>query len=385
MSALTTMTASNHISFNVPFAGPEAQYHIEQALGSGKHCGNGTYGTLCCELLKKWSGAVKVFLTPSCTSALEMSALLLDIQPGDEVVVPSFTFVSTPCAFNIFGARPVFVDVEPGTINLDARALPEAISERTKAIVPVHYGGVACAMGPILQAAQKVGAAVVEDNAHGLFGSYEGKPLGSFGAASTLSFHETKNFGCGEGGALILNDPDLLKRAEIVQEKGTDRSRFLQGQVDKYTWVDRGSSYLLGEIPAALLYANLSARESVQGVRLRVWHYYQQELRDWARQHGVGQPGTIPGSEHPAHLYYLMMPDNASRQSLVAHLKQRGISAAYHYQPLHLSPMGLKYGGRQGQCPVAENVADCLLRLPLHASLSVPEQERIVEGILQWR
>ena len=339
----------------------------------------------CCQILQQWSGAAKVFLTPSCTSALEMSALLLDLKPGDEVIVPSFTFVSSVCAFVIFWAKPVFVDVLPDTFCMDPDSLEKAITPRTKIIVPVHYAGVACPMERIVEIAQGAGAHVVEDNAQGVFASYQGKPLGSFGTASTISFHETKNIGCGEGGALVLNDPALLERAEIMQEKGTNRSRFLMGQVDKYTWVDRGSSYLLGELPAALLYANLLERELIQSRRLAIWNEYRDRLADWAESHQIRLPHIPAGVDHPAHLFYLLLPNLEKRQSLTEHMRARGVQTTYHYQPLHLSPMGVQAGGYAGQCPVTEQVADRLLRLPLFVGLRPEDQQRIIEALFEWK
>ncbi len=378
------------IPFNVPLVSSKASEYVLDVLQSPKQCGNGNYGKRCLNILSDWSQANKVYLAPSCTAALEMSALLLNLQPGDEVIVPSYTFVSTACAFAIFGAKIVFADVSPETININPQKVKELITKRTRAIVPVHYGGVGCDMVALQSIADECGAAIIEDNAQGLFGSIQiangkSKPLGSFGSASTLSFHETKNFGCGEGGALMINREEWVHRADVIQEKGTDRSRFLLGQIDKYTWVDKGSSYLLGELPAALLLANLEEHQTVQSHRLAVWRQYRSELAAWAEQHGVGLPNPPDWAEHPAHLFYLMMPNQSQRTGLTEHLKSIGISAAYHYQPLHLSPMGQKFGGKLGDCPVSERVAECLVRLPIFASISNAEVERVIEGVVAWR
>lgn len=384
------ITQHQPIPFNLPLVSSKASEYVLDVLKSPKHCGNGNYGKRCLSLLADWSQAKKVYLTPSCTAALEMSALLLNLQPGDEVIVPSYTFVSTACAFAILGAKIVFADVCPETVNIDPQHVKSLITPRTKAIVPVHYGGVGCKMDELQAIADECGAVIVEDNAQGLFGSIkqpngQSRPLGSFGFASTVSFHETKNFGCGEGGALMINHEEWTHRADIIQEKGTDRSRFLLGQIDKYTWVDKGSSYLLGELPAALLLANLEDNQSVQSHRIAIWNQYRNELSSWAESHGVGLPNPPEWAEHPAHLFFLMMPNQSQRTSLTEHLKALGISAAYHYQPLHLSPMGQKFGGKLGDCPVSENIAECLVRLPIFASLSATQAERVVEGVLAWR
>jgi len=310
-----------------------------------------------------------------------MTALLLDIQPGDEVIFPDFTFVSTVNAFVLRGARPVFADVRPDTLNLDEAQVERLITPRTRAIVPVHYAGVGCEMDAILGVAGRYGLAVVEDNAHGLFGKYKGRYLGTFGCLATQSFHETKNFTCGEGGALLINDPRYIERAEIIREKGTNRSRFFRGQVDKYTWVDVGSSYLPSDILAAFLYAQLEAREQIQAKRQRIWHYYYNCLRDWAAAHDVRLPVVPLHCEQPYHMFYLLLPSLAQRQALIAHLKSRGILAVFHYLPLHLSDMGRKFGGRPGDCPVTEDISDRLLRLPFYNDLSESMQAFVVDAI----
>ena len=346
---------------------------MREALDSGHISGDGAFTKKCHALLNEALGSAGVLLTTSCTHALEMAALLLDLSPGDEVVIPSFTFVSTANAFALHGARPVFVDVRPDTLNLDERLLEKAISPRTRAVVPVHYAGVGCAMDAILEIAGRHGAMVIEDNAHGLFGSYRGRPLGSFGRLSTLSFHETKNFNCGEGGALVLNDASLLERAEIVREKGTNRSRFFRGQVDKYTWVDFGSSFLPSDLLAAYLFAQLEAREAVIAKRRAIFEFYAGALGAWAGEHGVRLP-VVPAECGPSfHMFYLLLPSLRVRQALIEHLKAAGILSVFHYQPLHLSPMGAKFGGKKGDCPVTEDVSDRLLRLPFYNELSAKE------------
>jgi dTDP-4-amino-4,6-dideoxygalactose transaminase len=373
------------VPFNRPYcSGKEGEY-IAQAIANGHISGDGAFSRECHALLERELGVAKALLTTSCTHALEMAALLLDIHPGDEVIVPSFTFVSTINAFVLRGARPVFVDIRPDTLNLDERRLERLITPRTRAIVPVHYAGVGCEMDEILTIARRHDVAVVEDNAHGLFGKYQGRYLGTFGALATQSFHETKNFSCGEGGALLINDPRFVERAEIIREKGTNRSRFFRGQVDKYTWVDLGSSYLPSDLLAAFLYAQLEARPEIQARRRRVWEFYDAHLRDWAVQYGVGLPIVPAHCQQSYHMYYLLLPSLAQRQALIAHLKVRGILAVFHYLPLHLSDMGRRYGGRSGDCPVTEDVSDRLLRLPFYNDLTTDDQLRVVQAIMEFQ
>lgn len=357
---------------------------MAEALDEGHISGDGAFTKKCQAILRDALGAAGVLLTTSCTHALEMAALLLDLEPGDEVVVPSFTFVSTANAFTLFGARPVFVDVRAGTLNLDERLLEKAIGPRTRAVVPVHYAGVGCEMDAILDIARRHGLSVVEDNAHGLFGAYRGRPLGSFGRLSTLSFHETKNFSCGEGGALVVNDPALLPRAEILREKGTDRSRFFRGEVDKYTWVDFGSSYLPSDLLAAYLLAQLEAKERVIAARRRVFETYARALKAWAEEHGVRLPVVPAECGQSFHMFHVLLPSLRVREALVAHLRAAGILAVFHYQPLHISPMGRKFGGRPGDCPVTEDVSDRLLRLPFYNDLSESDLDRIVSALLAF-
>lgn len=372
------------IPFNKPcFVGNEQAY-IAEAMANGHISGDGMFTKKVHALLESALGVPKVLLTTSCTHALEMAALLLNIQPGDEVIVPSFTFVSTVNAFVLRGAKPVFADVRPDTLNMDETRLEELITERTRAIVPVHYAGVGCEMDVIMPLAAQHGIAVVEDNAHGLFASYRGRLLGTFGSLATQSFHETKNFQCGEGGALLINDPALAERAEILREKGTNRSRFFRGQVDKYTWVDIGSSYLPSDMLAAFLYAQLEARESIQAARQRIWDTYQAELSDWAEEWGVTLP-TVPDDVTQAyHMFYLLMPSLETRTALIDHLKQRGILAVFHYLPLHLSDMGRRFDGQPGDCPVTEDISDRLLRLPFYHTLTPDEQQDVIDAIREF-
>ncbi|HYG79944.1 MAG TPA: dTDP-4-amino-4,6-dideoxygalactose transaminase [Pyrinomonadaceae bacterium] len=373
-----------HIPFNQPStAGNEFDY-IRQAISDWHLSGDGSFTKKCHALFERELGVAKALLTTSCTHALEMAALLLDTKPGDEVIVPSFTFVSTANAFVLRGARPVFVDVRPDTLNLDESQLERLITPRTRAVVPVHYAGVGCEMDSIMETAGRHDVAVVEDNAHGLFGKYRGRHLGTFGVMATQSFHETKNFTCGEGGALLINDPAYVERAEIIREKGTDRSRFFRGQVDKYTWVDLGSSYLPSDILAAFLYAQLEARERIQARRREIWDYYHAHLQGWARDRQVRLP-VVPGHcEQSYHMFYLLLPSLAERQALIAHLNARGISSVFHYLPLHLSNFGQQFGGRPGDCPVTEDVSERLLRLPFHNQLSEADQARVVAAVTEF-
>ena len=373
------------VDFNSPIlVGKELDY-MAQAIENKHLSGDGVFTKKCHALLEKELGVPKVLLTTSCTHALEMMAILLDIREGDEVIIPDFTFVSTVNAFVLRGAIPVFVDVRPDTLNLDESKLEDAITSRTKAIVPVHYAGVGCEMDAIMEIAQRHKIPVLEDNAHALFGKYKGKYLGTFGSMAAQSFHETKNFSCGEGGALLINDQKLIERAEIIREKGTNRSRFFRGQIDKYTWVDIGSSYLPSDILAGMLYAQLEEREKIQGHRLRLWETYQLALKDWAEKQDIQLP-TVPAyTEQSYHMFYMLLPNLDARQKFIAYLRERGIYSVFHYLPLHLSDMGVHFGGKVGDFPVTESVSDRLVRLPFSYGLSLSDQEQVISEILDFR
>jgi len=373
------------IDFNQPtIVGKELEY-IAQAYANAHVSGDGEFSRRCHAFLEEKLGVKKALLTSSCTHALEMMALLLDIAPGDEVIIPSFTFVSTVNAFVLRGAKPVFIDVRPDTLNLNEKLLSGLITDRTKAVVPVHYAGVGCEMDDILNIARDANLAVLEDNAHGLFGKYNGQYLGTFGSLASQSFHETKNFSCGEGGALLINNPKLVERAEIIREKGTNRSRFFRGMVDKYTWVDVGSSYLLSDILAALLYAQFEKHEIIQHKRKTIWKTYQDGLADWAAANDVQLPHIPNHCEQAYHMYYMLLPSLETRTRLMAYLKGKGINTFLLYLPLHLSDMGKKFGGQAGDCPVTERVSDQLLRLPFHNSLEQEMQQKVIEAILQFK
>jgi dTDP-4-amino-4,6-dideoxygalactose transaminase len=369
------------IPFNRATIAPRQLDYVREAWEKGPIAGDGPFGRKAEKALEEVTGAKKALLTTSCTHALEMSALLLDFQPSDEVIVPAFTFVSTVNAYVLRGAKPVFCDVRADTLNLDEAIVAAKVTPRTKAIVPVHYAGVGCELDAFPK-----GIPIIEDNAHGLFGKYKGKALGSFGALATQSFHETKNISCGEGGALLINDEALVERAEILREKGTNRSRFFRGQVDKYTWVDVGSSWIVSDALAAALLAQLEDRAAIQAKRKRVCERYAAELADWAATQGVRLPIVPAHCEQTWHMFYLLLPDLARRTAFIEHCKKAQIAAVFHYQPLHLSPMGEKLGvARKGECPVTERVADTLVRLPLYADLSDDDISRVIETVRAFR
>jgi dTDP-4-amino-4,6-dideoxygalactose transaminase len=359
--------------------------HMSQSVSIGQIAGDQSYSRKCQALLEQVLGAPKVLLTTSCTHALELAALLLDIGPDDEVIVPSFTFVSTANAFVLRGAHIAFADIRPDTLNLDENQIEPLITPRTRAIVPVHYAGVACEMDRLLTIARHHRIAIVEDNAHGLFGRYKQRWLGTLGDLATQSFHETKNITCGEGGALVVNDPAFIERAEVMREKGTNRSRFFRGQVDKYSWVDIGSSYVMSDVLAAFLYGQLEVWRQIQEKRQRIWQRYHAELRDWASARDIRCPIVPDGCEQAYHMYYLILPSFAIRQALIAFLGARGIMAVFHYLPLHLSPMGQRLGGRPGACPVSETISDRLLRLPFFNSFDPASQGRVIDAIRDFK
>lgn len=367
------------IPFNRPCPSGREASLVTEVLAGPRWCGDGPFTARASALVSAAVGGGKVLLTTSCTHALELAALLLDVGPGDEVIVPSFTFVSTASAFALRGATVVFADVDGATLDLDPADVARKVSDRTRVVVPVHYAGVACDHDALVAAAPA--ATIVEDNAHGLYGAWRGRPLGSLGRLATQSFHETKNVSCGEGGALVVNDPALVDRAEILREKGTNRARFFRGQVDKYTWVDVGSSYLPAELLAAVLVAQLEHAEVTQAARHAVWARYHAELAGWAARHGVQQPHLPAGAVHPAHLYWLRVRDLDTRTRLLAHLAARGVQGTFHYQPLHLSEVGRRLGGAPGDCPVSELAADTLVRLPLWAGLTTDDVDRVIAAV----
>jgi dTDP-4-amino-4,6-dideoxygalactose transaminase len=377
-------SVSTEIPFNKPYLTGREGAGLDRAFQNLRFAGDGPFTQECARLIEGFLKCPRALLTTSCTHALEMAALLLDVGPGDEIIAPSFTFVSTVNAFVLRGARPVFIDVRPDTLNFDERQFASLITPRTRAAVPVHYAGVGCEMDSILETATRHGIAVVEDNAHGLAGSYRGRPLGTFGCLAVQSFHETKNFSCGEGGALIVNRSEFLERAEIIREKGTDRSRFFRGEVDKYTWVDIGSSYVLGELLAVFLLAQLEELESIQARRRAIWEHYFASLSSVAASHGLGLPVVPAECQQAYHMFYVITRSLAERTALMSHLKQRGIHAVFHYVPLHLSKMGTCFGGRAGQCPVTEDVSERLLRLPFFTALTRMEQDRVIAEILAF-
>jgi dTDP-4-amino-4,6-dideoxygalactose transaminase len=357
------------IPFNKPFlTGRELDY-IAEAHRNGHMSGDGAFTARCHAWLEKTTGCHKALLTHSCTAALEMMALLLDLGPGDEVIMPSFTFVSTANAFVLRGAVPVFVDIRPDTLNLDERLIEAAITPRTKAICAVHYAGVGCEMDAIVAIARKHGLRVVEDAAQGILATHTGRPLGGIGDLGAFSFHETKNIISGEGGALLINDPALVERAEIIREKGTNRSRFFRGQVDKYTWVDAGSSYLPGEVTAAFLYAQLEAAQTLIGRRLAIWSRYHTWAQPLEAEGLLRRPVVPEHCVHNAHMYYLLLPSLERRTAFIAALKAVGIGAVFHYVPLHSSPAGLRFGRAAGPLPVTDDLSARLVRMPLWVGL----------------
>jgi len=373
------------IPFNAPpVVGTELEY-MQSAMGSGKLCGDGGFTRRCQQWMEQRFGSRKVLLTPSCTASLEMAAILIDIQPGDEVIMPSYTFVSTANAFVLRGATIVFVDVRPDTMNIDERLIEAAITDKTKAIVPVHYAGVACEMDTIMALAKKHQLWVVEDAAQGVMSTYKGRALGSIGHIGCFSFHETKNYTAGgEGGATLVNDASLVERAEIIREKGTNRSQFFRGQVDKYTWRDIGSSYLMADLQAAYLWAQLEAAERINQQRLRLWQTYYDALQPLVAR-GRIELASIPADcEHNAHMFYLKLRDHDDRSALIAWLKEAEIMAVFHYIPLHSSPAGQRFGRFHGEDHFTQTESDRLLRLPLFYNLSDNNQKTVINSLLSY-
>lgn len=372
------------IPFHKPFLTGKELHYIAQAITTGQIAGDGYFTKRCAAVLERHFRVYKTLLTPSCTAALEMAALLCNLTPGDEVILPSFTFVSTANAFVRLGARPVFVDIRPDTLNLDETRLEEAITPRTKAIFPVHYAGVACAMDAIMTLADRYNLLVVEDAAHGVNAFYHGRALGSIGHLGTYSFHDTKNYVCGEGGALCINTPALLERAEILRDKGTNRSQFFRGVVDKYTWVDVGSSYVLSEVCSAFLYAQLEMLDTIAAYRRRIYDRYRYYLAPLEAEGFVRLPHIPEGCTSNYHLFHMLLPDMQSRDGLIAHLKGHGIQAVFHYVPMHTSPMGQQFGYHPGSLPMTEDLSGRLLRLPLYCDLREEEQEHIIKHVTEF-
>lgn len=371
--------------YRIPFTrihatGRELDY-LREAVESGQLAGDGAFTRQCERWLAETTGCARALLVHSGTAALEMAAMLADLSPGDEVIMPSFTFPSTANAFVLRGAVPVFVDIEPRHLNIDPDAVAAAVTPRTRAIVPVHYAGVACDMDAILAIAGRTGSMVIEDAAQALLSSYGNRPLGSLGAMSALSFHQTKNIASGEGGALLVNDPSLIERAEILREKGTNRSRFYRGEVDKYTWVDTGSSYLPGELIAAFLFAQLQQARQMTASRIAVWERYHQALEPLEAGGRLVRPARSAGNDGNAHIYYVLLQSAAERAEVIDSLKQRGISAVFHYVPLHSSPAGQRFGRTAGPLPVTEDISDRLLRLPIWSDMTGDEVDLVAGAV----
>jgi dTDP-4-amino-4,6-dideoxygalactose transaminase len=370
-----------HIRFARPYVvGKELDY-IQQVLTAGRLAGNGTFTEKCHAWLERHVGCKRILLTHSCTAALEMAAILADIKPGDEVIMPSYTFSSTANAFVLRGGVPVFVDIRPDTLNLDESQIESAITPQTKVVVPVHYAGVGCEMDTIMDIADRYSLLVIEDAAQGIMSSYKGRPLGNIGHMAAFSFHQTKNAVSGEGGALLLNNPTWVERAEIIWEKGTNRSQFFRGQVDKYTWVDIGSSYLPSEITAAFLYAQLEELETITQYRLNIWMQYHQAFAALENKGRARRPIVPAECQHNAHIYYLLLPDLEQRNTLLENLTAAGINAVFHYIPLHTAPAGKKYGRANTDLPQTQLASDCLIRLPLWAGMTTQDVNRVIDAI----
>jgi len=373
------MSSNNNIPFNKPYMTGRELWYIAQAHTNGHLAGDGMFTKKCHAWLEARTGAHKALLTHSCTAALEMAAILADIQPGDEVIMPSYTFVSTANAFVLRGGVPVFVDIRLDTLNIDETLIEAAITPRTRAIVPVHYAGVACEMDTIMDIAQRHGLIVIEDAAQGIMSTYKGKPLGSIGHLGAYSFHETKNIISGEGGALLINDERFVERAEIIREKGTNRSQFFRGQVDKYTWVDLGSSYLPGEVIAAFLWAQMEEADQITCERLAIFSFYHQALAPLETAEKLRLPVVSKECKHNAHMYYIVLPNLETRTQVIAQMKGSGINTVFHYVPLHDAPYGKKHGRVHGDLPITRMASDCLLRLPLWLGVEVHQQKIVDE------
>jgi len=368
------------IPFNRAAVAPHQLELVGESFTTANLSGDGPFTKMATQTLSELHGGATVLLTPSCTAALELSALLLDLASGDEVIVPSFTFSSTAAAFALMGATIVFADVEAETLNIDPEQVAQLITTRTRAIAPVNYGGTPVS-AKIRALADEHGVLMIEDNAHGLFAAADGRPLGTIGELSTLSFHQTKNITCGEGGALVINDPSFIERAEILREKGTDRARFFRGMVDKYSWVDVGSSYLLADVNAAILAAQLDHADEIQARRAAAWNHYHDALGSWATEMGAGMLEPAAGATPSYHLFGLLMPDHATRTDFLAHTKSEGVLAVFHYVPLHSAAAGRRVGSAPLGCPVSSDVSDRLVRLPLFSDIKVEEYERVAEVV----
>ncbi len=373
------------ITFNKPPYAEKAMEYIQDCVKSQKICGDGAYTKKCSEWLEKKTGTAKCLLTTSCTHATELAALLLpDIGPGDEVIMPAFTFVSTADAFVLRGATPVFVDIRPDTMNIDEKLIEDAVTDRTKAIVPVHYAGVSCEMDAIMEIAGRHGLAVVEDAAQGIMSTYKNKALGTIGDFGCFSFHETKNYSMGEGGALLIRDPKDVEEAEIIREKGTNRSKYYRGQVDKYTWINYGSSYLPSDMNAAYLYAQLEIAEEINNARLSIWRQYYENLKPLAEENRIQLPTVPEGCVHNGHMFYIKTADIEERTKLIDYLKEKGIHAVFHYIPLHTAPAGRKFGRFHGEDRHTTRESERLMRLPMYYGLSEDEVEYICSHVRKF-
>ncbi|RLK58176.1 dTDP-4-amino-4,6-dideoxygalactose transaminase [Actinokineospora cianjurensis] len=381
-----TKAMTDLLPFTEPYVAPRQWDYLRDALETGKLDGNGPYTEQAAAVVRRVTAAAEVLLTPSCTHALEMSAIALDIEPGDEVIVPAFSYAPTACAFALRGARLVYVDSHPDTLNVAADHIAAAITERTKAIVVLHYAGVPCELDPIMAIAREHGLAVVEDSAQAFGSTYRGRPAGSFGRFATLSFHATKNVHCAKGGALLVNDPADTDRARTIQDRGTDRHHYFRGLVKEYQWVELGSSSMLNELLAALLAAQLETFDEVQAIRGHWWSTYDTTLPGWAREHGVATPHIPAHTTHSAHLYHLILPTEDSKSALLEHLAAQGLTATVHYLALHDTPAGRRFGRPgPGGCAVAETVPRRLVRLPMHAGMAADYQRMVIDAVTDFR
>jgi dTDP-4-amino-4,6-dideoxygalactose transaminase len=372
------MTGPGHVPFNRAYSAGEEASAVQEAIEAGHLSADGPFSESCVQWLQDWSGSARVLLMPSCTAALETAALLAELGPGDEVIMPSYTFPSTANAVVLRGATPVFVDIRPDTLNLDEALIEDALTSSTRAILPVHYAGVGCEMGPILELAGDRGLSVIEDAAQGILASRGGRPLGSMGALGAISFHETKAVTSGEGGALLVNDESLVERAEIIRDKGTNRRQFFEGTVDKYTWVDLGSSYGMSDLNAAFLWVQLRAAAEITRMRLELWDRYQDAFAELEQRELVRRPVSPDGCEHNAHLYYLLLPSPEARAAFLRELRSAGVDAVFHYVPLHSAPAGTRFSRAHGELSVTDRVSSTVVRLPLWAGMEDAQQERVI-------